>query len=122
MRRAMTTPDVTVDRWQRSLLPGGMVTGSETRRSARDWAIDVLVTVVSALAGIVLIAIQHYDDARWMLDAALGVATIVALWWRRRHPAVIARRPRSSRSCRRSPAPPRSSRSSARRCAPRAPA
>ena len=85
----MTTPDVTVDRWQRSLLPGGMVTGSETRRSARDWAIDVLVTVVSALAGIVLIAIQHYDDARWMLDAALGVATIVALWWRRRHPAVI---------------------------------
>ena len=89
MRAAMSIPEVSVDRWQRSLLPGGMVTGSETRRSARDWAIDMLVTVVSALAGIVLIAIQHYDDARWMLDAALGQATIVALWWRRRHPAVI---------------------------------
>jgi signal transduction histidine kinase len=89
MRRAMTIPDVTVDRWQRSLLPGGMVAGADAPRSARDWTIDVLVTVLSVLAGVILIATQHYDGARWMLDAALGAATVVALWWRRRYPAAI---------------------------------
>ena len=90
MRRAMTIPDVPVDRWQRSLLPGGMVAGRDAPRSARDWTIDVLVSLLSLLGGVVLIAIQHYDDARWMLDATLGVATIVALWWRRRHPVGVA--------------------------------
>ena len=89
MRRAMTIPDVTVDRWQRSLLPGGMVAGADAPRSARDWIIDVLATVLSLLAGVLLLAIQHYDDARWMLDVTLGLATIAALWWRRRHPALI---------------------------------
>jgi signal transduction histidine kinase len=85
----MTIPDAEVARWQRSLLPGGLVAGADARRSARDWSIDVLVTVVAALIGVLLIATQHYDDARWMFDAALGVATIVALWWRRRRPAAI---------------------------------
>ncbi len=85
----MTTPDAQVARWQRSLLPGGLVAGAAARRSARDWAIDVLLSVAATVLGIVLIAIQHYDDARWMLDAALGLASIIALWWRRRYPAAV---------------------------------
>jgi signal transduction histidine kinase len=85
----MTVPDAEVARWQRSLLPGGLVAGADARRSPRDWAIDVLLSVAAAALGTVLIAIQHYDDARWMLDAALGLASIAALWWRRRHPTAI---------------------------------
>ena len=85
----MTTPDAQVARWQRSLLPGGLVAGADARRSPRDWAIDVLLSVAAAVIGIVLIAIQHYDDARWVLDTALGLASIVALWWRRRYPAAV---------------------------------
>src|SRR3954447_24621448 len=77
-------------RWQRSLLPGGMVAGPDAPRSARDWTVDVLATLLSLVGGVVLIAIQHYDDARWMLDATLGLAAIVALWWRRRHPVGVA--------------------------------
>jgi signal transduction histidine kinase len=86
----MSIPEVSVDRWQRSLLPGGMVAGPGAPRSARDWTVDVLATLVSVVGGVVLIAIQHYDDARWMLDATLGIATVVALWWRRRRPVGIA--------------------------------
>ena len=85
----MTNPDAQVARWQRSLLPGGLVAGADARRSARDWAIDVLLSVAAAVLGLVLMAIQHYDDARWVLDAALGLASIVALWWRRRYPAAV---------------------------------
>ena len=90
MRAAMSIPEVSVDRWQRSLLPGGMVAGPDAPRSARDWTVDVLATLVSVVGGVVLIAIQHYHDARWMLDATLGIVTIVALWWRRRRPVGIA--------------------------------
>ena len=85
----MTNPDAQVARWQRSLLPGGLVAGADARRSPRDWAIDVLLSVLAGVLGIVLIAIQHYDDARWVLDTALGLASIVALWWRRRYPAAV---------------------------------
>ena len=68
----MTVPDAHVARWQRSLLPGGLTAGADAPRSPRDWAIDVLLSVVAVAVGTVLIAIQHYDDARWMFDAALG--------------------------------------------------
>ena len=85
----MTVPDAHVARWQRSLLPGGLTAGADAPRSPRDWAIDVLLSVIAVAVGTVLIAIQHYDDARWMFDAALGAGCVVALWWRRRHPAAI---------------------------------
>jgi signal transduction histidine kinase len=91
MRRAMTIPDVRVDRWQRSLLPGGLVAGADAPRSARDWAIDVLITVIAVLGGLVLLLTLPGDqsDGRVALDIGLGFLCVIALWWRRSHPAAI---------------------------------
>jgi signal transduction histidine kinase len=79
-------------RWQRSLLPGSMVDGPGADRSLRDWAVDALVTVVALGVGI-LAAHDTWDrhgTAARVLDVALGLASLVALWDRRRHPVGVA--------------------------------
>jgi signal transduction histidine kinase len=79
-------------RWQRSLLPGSMVDGPGADRSLRDWAVDALVTVVALGLGIVALHdtwAEHGSLAR-LLDLILGVASLAALWDRRRHPAGVA--------------------------------
>jgi signal transduction histidine kinase len=88
---AHADPTVEPAGWQRSLLPGGLVAGTDEPRTARDRAIDVLVFAGAFALGTVLLATvsHHYDDARWFLDAMLGLACLVALGWRRRHPAAV---------------------------------
>ena len=79
-------------RWQRSLLPGSMVDGPGADRSLRDWAVDALVTVVALGIGVFAAHdtwAQHGTTAR-IVDIALGVASLGALWDRRRHPVGIA--------------------------------
>ena len=65
--------------------------GTMKRRTKREWAIDVAVTVFSVLLGLVLLFTLPGDrsDAWMALDVALGVAAIAALWKRRAHPAVV---------------------------------
>jgi signal transduction histidine kinase len=79
-------------RWQRRMLPGSMVDGPGAERSVRDWAIDVLVILVALGLGIV--ALHSTWDAHGtttkVLDIALGLASIAALWDRRRHPVGVA--------------------------------
>ena len=43
---------MTVPPWQRRLLPGSMVDAQSTRRTARDWAVDMamLLQAISASA------------------------------------------------------------------------
>jgi hypothetical protein len=79
-------------RWQRSLLPGSMVDGPGANRSLRDWAVDALVTVVAIGIGVIAMRdtwAQHGTAAR-VLDIVLGVASLAALWDRRRHPVGVA--------------------------------
>ena len=87
----MTIPDAEVARWQRSLLPGGLVAGADARRSARDWAIDVLMCVIAVLGGLVVLFTVPGDqsDGRVALDLALGAVCVIALWWRRSHPVAV---------------------------------
>ena len=111
-------------RWQRSLLPGGLVAGADrpVPRTARDWAIDVLACVGAFALGTVLLAtVSHdYDDGRWFFDAMVGLASLVALWWRRRYPAAIAVGTTLASIVSPRPAARRRSRSSAPQCARRA--
>src|SRR5258707_8111871 len=79
-------------RWQRSLLPGSLVDGPGADRSLRDWAVDALVTCVAIGIGVFAMHdtwAEHGAAAR-VLDLVLGVASLVALWDRRRHPVGVA--------------------------------
>jgi signal transduction histidine kinase len=79
-------------RWQRRLLPGSMVDGPGARRSLRDWAVDVLVTVVAL--GFGLIGVHEtwggHGVSMRVVDVVLGLASLGALWERRRHPVGVA--------------------------------
>jgi signal transduction histidine kinase len=91
-------------RWQRRLLPGSMVDGPGARRSLRDWAVDVLITGVALGIGVVALHATWTEHAGAsgshpgesilalpiLLDIALGIASLAALWDRRRHPVGVA--------------------------------
>jgi signal transduction histidine kinase len=88
----MTEPAVSVPRWQRTLLPGGMVDAHSTRRSARDWFVDVTMLLVAVGIGAAAL-VETWDDhgtVMAVVDIALGVVTCAALWWRRSHPVPVA--------------------------------
>jgi signal transduction histidine kinase len=79
-------------RWQRRMLPGSMVDGPGAERSLRDWAVDVFVTF--AALGLGLVAAHDTWAAHGasikVLDVVLGIASLAALWDRRRHPVGVA--------------------------------
>ncbi|MBS1888491.1 MAG: sensor histidine kinase [Actinobacteria bacterium] len=69
-----------------------MVDGPDARRSLRDWGVDALVTVVALGLGVIALhdTWGAHGTAAWVIDIALGVASLVALWERRRHPVGVA--------------------------------
>jgi signal transduction histidine kinase len=91
-------------RWQRRLLPGSMVDGPGARRSLRDWVVDVLVTLAALGVGVVALHSSWAERAGTsgahpgesilalpiLLDIVLGIASLAALWDRRRHPVGVA--------------------------------
>jgi signal transduction histidine kinase len=78
-----------------SLLPPGDL-GRPALRSVRDWMVDVALMLIAALVGLLVFsgsysgAVHHVSDAQVVLDLALGVVAVGALWWRRRFPIQIA--------------------------------
>jgi signal transduction histidine kinase len=79
-------------RWQRRLLPGSMIDGPGAERSLRDWAVDVLVTVFALGIGVLALndTWAEHVTAFKVADIVLGIASIAALWDRRRHPVGVA--------------------------------
>jgi len=78
-------------RWHHALLPGALREHPDGRRSARDWAVDVLMLVIAVAVGlfVLLESWSEHETAMAVVDIALGVACVVALWWRRSHPAAV---------------------------------
>jgi signal transduction histidine kinase len=72
------------------LLPGEL-RGVDGRRSARDWAVDVLMYLVAAgVSGLVLVTTwDDHGPAALVIDLAIGAASYVTLWWRRSHPVAV---------------------------------
>jgi signal transduction histidine kinase len=72
--------------------PAGLFGGSSSKRSARDWAVDLTIAVLVPLFGAVILAAdwRSHPESLRAVDAALGVVAWVALWRRRRYPLGIA--------------------------------
>ncbi|MEW2066796.1 histidine kinase [Streptomyces sp. NPDC007346] len=72
-------------------LPGDR---NRTRRTVRDWAVDITVFLCSALFGLLVLAAIEADDttadAVVFVDSVIGAAACCALWLRRRWPVGLA--------------------------------
>jgi signal transduction histidine kinase len=88
---AHADPRAELARWQRSLLPAGLMDGGERRRSPGDWVVDLLATVLAVGLGAALLGATWEDHSQTMrvVDFALGALSIAALWVRRSHPTAV---------------------------------
>lgn len=73
-------------------LPGDR--GTRTRRTVRDWAVDITAFLCAALIGMLAIAAIEADGSTpegiVLIDSLIGAASCCALWVRRRWPAGLA--------------------------------
>jgi signal transduction histidine kinase len=75
------------------MLPGGLLEEPGAKRSARDWIVDVTMTLVAISIGLITLGEtedQHPSEFAVFLDLLLGLVTVAALWWRRRWPLGVA--------------------------------
>jgi signal transduction histidine kinase len=80
-------------RWQRLLLPGGLLEPSPSgRRTARDWIVDVVAFLVAIGVGVVVLLSSASDHSPLALgiDIAIGTIGCLALWDRRSRPVEVA--------------------------------
>jgi len=78
-------------RWHNPLLPGELREHPDGRRSARDWVVDVVMYLIAIGVGLA-VAVDTWDvhgELMMLVDIVLGVACLIALWWRRSHPGRI---------------------------------
>ncbi len=80
-----------ITRWHHALLPGELREEADGRRSARDWLVDVLMLLIAIGVGlfVLLTTREAHSDGMLLLDVALGLASLMALWWRRSHPGAV---------------------------------
>jgi signal transduction histidine kinase len=81
----------TMPRWHHALLPGELRDDPDGRRSARDWIVDALLYLIAFGIGIAVLADNwaEHGDVMLIVDVVLGVASLIALWWRRSHPGTV---------------------------------
>jgi signal transduction histidine kinase len=88
-------------RWQRSLLPAVLgadhaersgTEGVDLKRSLRDWIVDIVLFLGALGIGVGGVWSDHrtVSTPLFILDAAMTVPTVGALWVRRRHPWAVA--------------------------------
>lgn len=90
-RRTLVDAMTSTPRWHHALLPGALREQPDGRRSARDWLVDILMLVIAVALGLVILldTWSEHGQALALVDIALGIVALVALWWRRSHPAAV---------------------------------
>jgi signal transduction histidine kinase len=80
-----------VPRWQRRLLPGELLETAGSRRSARDWIVDVALFAAAVALGVAALSTSWSDHntAGVLIDVVLGTVACLALWLRRSHPVGV---------------------------------
>jgi signal transduction histidine kinase len=79
-------------RWQWMLLPGGYGFLPEGRRTARDWVVDVTLSLIAIGIGSLALAStwESHSAMSVAVDLAIGAAAWGGLWMRRSHPFALA--------------------------------
>jgi signal transduction histidine kinase len=77
------------------LLPGVLVPDPDrdrTRRSTRDWIVDVFCFLIAVVGGFLVFAdgLDRMSDELQFFDLVGGAIASLALWWRRRWPVPVA--------------------------------
>jgi len=75
----------------RQMLPSALLQESGAKRTARDWIVDVVMSVIALGIGVLVYADTElaHSDVEDLLDVALGLVSLTALWWRRRWPTGV---------------------------------
>ncbi len=89
--RTLSVEMTSTPRWHHTLLPGELRENADGRRSARDWLVDVLMLVIAVGVGLFVFvdSLDEHGDGMVLVDVALGIVCLVALWWRRSHPGFV---------------------------------
>ena len=77
--------------WLRSALPAAVIDAPDEERGRRDRVVDATMYVVAFLLGLSAIAETWQHHPPWLRVVATvgGIAALVALRWRRTHPAAV---------------------------------
>jgi signal transduction histidine kinase len=78
-------------RWQRLLLSGGLIDPQDRRRTARDWAVDVVLFTIAVGFGVYVLSATWSEHPAPLaaVDVVLGTVACLALWVRRQHPIAV---------------------------------
>ncbi len=73
------------------MLPGALLQEPGSKRTARDWIVDVIMFLIAIGVGVFVYSESEdlHSDLEDFLDSTLGLAALIAMWWRRRWPAAI---------------------------------
>jgi signal transduction histidine kinase len=73
------------------MLPGALLQEPGTKRTARDWIVDVLMLLLAIGIGVAVYTDSEsaHSDVQSLVDLSLGVISWVVLWWRRRRPVEV---------------------------------
>jgi signal transduction histidine kinase len=77
--------------WMRSALPGVVIDAADEGRGRRDRVVDATMYLVAFAIGAATLGDTWQEHPPWLRVVAIvaGIATVVALRWRRTHPAAI---------------------------------
>src|ERR687889_2205640 len=77
--------------WLRSALPGVVIDAPDEERGRRDRVVDATIYLVAFAISAATLAGTWQMHSPWLrvVDVVVGFATLVALHWRRTHPAAV---------------------------------
>src|ERR671918_778661 len=90
-RHATARVTQSVSGWLRSALPGVVTDAPDVGRGRRDRVIDATIYLVAFVIGAFTLADTWQMHPPWLrvVAAVVGIATLVALRWRRTHPGAV---------------------------------